>query len=243
MDFFEEVGCKISDHGLEYIMFEPATEEEIEAIFAKRLAGEMASMDEMRKFKTAYMIAMGKAYSKKGWAMQLHYGAKRDNNQVIYKNLGPDTGVDCINTYAPSAEMADYLNALAVTDELPKTIIYSLNPTDNAAIGTIIGCFQGTEAIGKIQQGSGWWFNDNIDGMEAQMKSLANLASLGNFLGMLTDSRSFMSYPRHEYFRRILCNIIGKWVENGLYPDISAAAEIVRRISYYNAVKYFGFNI
>ena len=134
MDFFEEVGCKISDHGLEYIMYEPATDEEIESIFAKRLAGEMASIEEMRKFKTAYMIAMGRAYAKKGWAMQLHYGAKRDNNHVIYNSLGPDTGVDCISTYAPSAEMADYLNALVVTDEHPKKIIYTLNPTDNAAI-------------------------------------------------------------------------------------------------------------
>ena len=244
MDFFEEVGCRISDHGLEYIMYEPASDEEIEAIFAKRLAGEMASKDEERKFKTAYMVAMGRAYSKKGWAMQLHYGAKRDNNQVIYRNLGPDTGVDCINTYAPSSEMADYLNALVVTDELPKTIIYSLNPTDNAAIGTIIGCFQGTEAIGKIQQGSGWWFNDHKQGMRDQMISLGNLGLLGNFIGMLTDSRSFLSYTRHEYFRRIMCDLIGGWVENGEYPaDEKALEKIVKGISYNNAVRYFGFDL
>ena len=244
MDFFEEVGCKISDHGLEYIMYEPASDETIEAIFAKRLAGEMASKHEERQFKTAYMIAMGRAYSKKGWAMQLHYGAKRDNNQVIYRNLGPDTGVDCINTYAPSSEMADYLNALVVTDELPKTIIYSLNPTDNAAIGTIIGCFQGTEAIGKIQQGSGWWFNDHKQGMMDQMISLGNLGLLGNFIGMLTDSRSFLSYTRHEYFRRIMCELIGGWVENGEYPaDYKVLEKIVKGISYNNAVRYFGFNL
>ena len=244
MDFFEEVGCKISDHGWEYIMYDSATDEEVEAIFAKRRAGEMATSEELRKFKTAYMIAMGKAYSKKGWAMQLHYGAKRDNNQVIYKNLGPDTGVDCISTYAPSAEMADYLNALVVTDELPKTIIYSLNPTDNAAIGTIIGCFQGTEAIGKIQQGSGWWFNDNKTGMIEQMISLANLGLLGNFIGMLTDSRSFLSYTRHEYFRRILCELIGGWVENGEYPaDYKTLEKIIKGISYNNAVRYFGFDL
>ena len=244
MDFFEEVGCKVSDHGLEYIMYEPATEAEVEEIFAKRLAGQMATKEEERKFKTAYMIAMGRAYSKKGWAMQLHYGAKRDNNQVIYKNLGPDTGVDCISTYAPSAEMADYLNALVVTDELPKTIIYSLNPTDNAAIGTIIGCFQGTEAIGKIQQGSGWWFNDNKTGMIEQMTSLANLGLLGNFIGMLTDSRSFLSYTRHEYFRRILCELIGGWVENGEYPaDYKTLEKIIKGISYNNAVRYFGFDL
>lgn len=244
MDFFETVGCHIADHGLAYIMYEPFTEDEIEAIFAKRLAGEMVSEQEERKFKTAYMIAMGRAYSKKGWAMQLHYGVKRDNNQRIYRELGPDAGIDCISTYAPSAEMADYLNALAITDELPKTIIYSLNPTDNAAIGTIIGCFQGPEAIGKIQQGSGWWFNDNKTGMIEQMTSLANLGLLGNFIGMLTDSRSFLSYTRHEYFRRILCELIGGWVENGEYPaDYKALEKIIKGISYNNAVRYFGFDL
>jgi glucuronate isomerase len=244
MDFFEKVGCKISDHGLEYIMYEPSTKEEIEAIFVKRLSGEMVSMQEMRKFKTAFMIAMGKAYSKKNWAMQLHYGVKRDNNLAIYNRLGPDAGIDCINTYAPSAEMADYLNALVVTGELPKTIIYSLNPTDNAAIGTIIGCFQGTEAIGKIQQGSGWWFNDNKTGMIEQMTSLANLGLLGNFIGMLTDSRSFLSYTRHEYFRRILCELIGGWVENGEYPaDYKVLEKIIKGISYNNAIRYFGFDV
>ena len=244
MDFFEKVGCRISDHGLEYIMYEPASDEVIEAIFVKRLAGEMASKLEERQFKTAYMIAMGRMYSKKGWAMQLHYGAKRDNNQLIYRNLGPDTGVDCINTYAPSSEMADYLNALVVTDELPKTIIYSLNPTDNAAIGTIIGCFQGTEAVGKIQQGSGWWFNDHKQGMRDQMISLGNLGLLGNFIGMLTDSRSFLSYTRHEYFRRIMCELIGEWVENGEYPaDYKVLEKIVKGISYNNAKRYFGFEV
>ena len=244
MDFFETVGCRIADHGLSYIMYEPFTDEEVEAIFAKRLAGEMVSEQEERKFKTAYMIAMGRAYSKKGWAMQLHYGVKRDNNQSIYRKLGPDAGIDCISTYAPSAEMADYLNALAITDELPKTIIYSLNPTDNAAIGTIIGCFQGPEAIGKIQQGSGWWFNDNKTGMIEQMTSLANLGLLGNFVGMLTDSRSFLSYTRHEYFRRILCELIGGWVENGEYPaDYKVLEKIIKGISYNNAVRYFGFDL
>ena len=225
-------------------MYEPASDEVIEAIFVKRLAGEMASKLEERQFKTAYMIAMGRMYSKKGWAMQLHYGAKRDHNQLIYRNLGPDTGVDCINTYAPSTEKADYLNALVVTDELPKTIIYSLNPTDNAAIGTIIGCFQGTEAVGKIQQGSGWWFNDHKQGMREQMISLGNLGLLGNFIGMLTDSRSFLSYTRHEYFRRIMCELIGEWVENGEYPaDYKVLEKIVKGISYNNAKRYFGFEV
>ncbi len=244
MDFFEEVGCRISDHGLEYVFHKPATAEEIEAIFAKRLSGETVSREEELKFKTTFMIAMGRAYNKKGWAMQLHYGVKRDNNQSIFRKLGPDAGIDCINNFAPSSEMADYLNALAETDELPKTILYSLNPVDNAAIGTIIGCFQDSSAVAKIQQGSGWWFNDNKTGMIEQMTSLANLGLLGNFIGMLTDSRSFLSYTRHEYFRRIMCELIGGWVENGEYPaDYKALEKIVKGISYNNAVRYFEFNV
>ena len=242
MDYFAEHGCSVSDHGLEYVMYAPASEEEIEAIFAKRLRGEAVSRADELQFKTAYMVALGREYHKKNWAMQLHYGVKRDNNGMIFGKLGPDAGIDCINNYAPSSEMADYLNALAITDELPKTILYSLNPTDNAAIGTIIGCFQSEEARGKIQQGSAWWFNDNKQGMIEQMTSLANLGLLGNFIGMLTDSRSFLSYTRHEYFRRIMCNLIGGWVENGEYPaDEKVLGHMVQDISYYNAVRYFGF--
>lgn len=181
-------------------------------------------------------------YAKRGWAMQLHYGCKRDNNTSMYRQLGPDTGYDCINNYAPSSQMADFLNALDVKGTLPKTIIYSLNPNDDEAIGSIIGCFQNADAVGKIQQGSAWWFNDNKNGMMKQMTSLANLGLLGNFIGMLTDSRSFLSYPRHEYFRRILCELIGGWVENGEYPnDEKTLKRIIKGISYNNAVRYFGF--
>ena len=242
MDYFAEHGCSVSDHGLEYVMYAPASEEEIEAIFAKRLRGEAVSRADELQFKTAYMVALGREYHKKNWAMQLHYGVKRDNNGMIFGKLGPDAGIDCINNYAPSSEMADYLNALAITDELPKTILYSLNPPDNAAIGTIIGCFQSEEARGKIQQGSAWWFNDNKQGMIEQMTSLANLGLLGNFIGMLTDSRSFLSYTRHEYFRRIMCNLIGGWVENGEYPaDEKVLGRMVQDISYNNAVRYLGF--
>ena len=242
MDYFAEHGCSVSDHGLEYVMYAPESEEEIEAIFAKRLRGEAVSRADELQFKTAYMVALGREYHKKNWVMQLHYGVKRDNNGMIFGKLGPDAGIDCINNYAPSSEMADYLNALAITDELPKTILYSLNPTDNAAIGTIIGCFQSEEARGKIQQGSAWWFNDNKQGMIEQMTSLANLGLLGNFIGMLTDSRSFLSYTRHEYFRRIMCNLIGGWVENGEYPaDEKVLGRMVQDISYNNAVRYFGF--
>ena len=244
MEFFASMGCTISDHSLDYVMYQPATAEEVEAIFAKRLAGEPVSAVEKKQFETAFMIAMGKEYHKKNWVMQLHYGVKRDNNGKIAGTLRPDTGVDCINNFAPSSEMADYLNALAVTDELPKTILYSLNPCDNASIGTIIGCFQDSSAIGKIQQGSAWWFNDNKTGMQEQMISLANLGLLGNFIGMLTDSRSFLSYTRHEYFRRIMCDLIGGWVENGEYTaDYKALEKIVKGISYNNAVRYFGFNL
>lgn len=244
MDFFNNMGCKASDHALEYVMYVPAAEEEMEDIFAKRLAGEAVTKEEELKFKTAFMIFVGKEYYRLGWAMQLHYGCKRDNNVFRFGQLGPDTGYDCINNYAPAAQMADFLNALNATDELPKTIIYSLNPNDNAAIGTILGCFQDAGVAGKIQQGSAWWFNDHKTGMTEQMTSLANLGLLGNFIGMLTDSRSFLSYTRHEYFRRILCELVGGWVENGEYPaDYKTLEKIVKGISYNNAVRYFGFDL
>ena len=244
LDFFVSVGCKISDHSLAYVMYAPATAEEIEAIFAKRLAGEFPTAEEEAKFKTAMMIDLGREYNKKNMAMQVHYGVKRDNNRAIFNKLGPDAGIDCINNFAPSSEMADFLNALAETNELPKTILYSLNPNDNASIGTIIGCFQDASAVAKIQQGSGWWFNDHKTGMIEQMTSLANLGLLGNFIGMLTDSRSFLSYTRHEYFRRIMCELIGGWVENGEYPaDYKVLEKFVKGISYNNAVRYFGFDL
>ena len=244
MAFFDSMGCKVSDHALEYVMYKPASDEEIEAIFAKRLAGKGLTDLEQLKFKTAFMVAMGKEYNRLGWAMQLHYGCKRDNNVFRYNQLGPDTGYDCINTYSSSYEMANFLNALNSTDELPKTIIYSLNPVDNAAIGTVLGCFQDPTVVGKIQQGSAWWFNDHKVGMTEQMTSLANLSLLGNFIGMLTDSRSFLSYTRHEYFRRIMCDLIGKWVDNGEYPeDYKTLGQIVQDISYNNAVRYFGFDL
>ena len=242
MDFFASMGCLVSDHALEYVMYKPATAEEIEAIFAKRLNGTAPTALEELQFKTAFMNFVGKEYHRLGWVMQLHYGTKRDNNVFRYNQLGPDTGYDCINTYSSSAEMAAFLNSLNATDQLPKTIIYSLNPVDNAAIGTVLGCFQDSSCVGKIQQGSAWWFNDHKTGMTEQMTSLANLSLLANFVGMLTDSRSFLSYTRHEYFRRILCNLIGTWVENGEYPnDIEFLGKMVQDISYYNTKNYFGF--
>ncbi len=244
MDFFAENGCSVSDHALEYVMYQPLDDAGVDAILKKALGGEQVTELEALQYKTAFMIYVGREYSKRGWVMQLHYGCKRDNNAFMYNKLGPDTGFDCINNYAPSAQLADYLNALSATDEVPKTIIYSLNPNDDAAISTIIGCFQGGGIKNKIQQGSAWWFNDHYIGMCNQMKSLASLSALGNFIGMLTDSRSFLSYTRHDYFRRILCDIIGSWVENGEYPyEEEILAEIVKGISFNNAVEYFGFNL
>lgn len=244
MSYFHQRGCKVSDHALEYVMYAPASDEEIEEIFAKRLAGNAVTKEEELKYKTACMIFLGKEYHALGWVMQLHYGCKRDNNTLRYNTLGPDTGYDCISNYAPSSQMTDLLNALNVTDQLPKTILYSLNPNDNEAIGTILGCFQDSTARAKIQQGSAWWFNDHKVGMQNQMISLANLGYLAGFVGMLTDSRSFLSYTRHEYFRRILCDLFGTWVENGEYPaDLNTLGELVMNISYNNAVSYFGFDL
>lgn len=242
MDFFENMGCTVSDHGLEYVMYEPYELEEVNRIFENRLANGVLSKIEERKYKTAFMVSLGREYAKKNWVMQLHYGVQRDLNKKIFNALGPDAGIDAINTYSSSIEMGQYLNALAIDDSLPKTIIYSLNPADNAAIGTVIGCFQDSSAVGKIQHGAAWWFNDHKTGMMEQMTSLANLGLLGNFVGMLTDSRSFLSYTRHEYFRRIMCELIGGWVENGEYPnDEKALKQIVEGISYYNCKNYFCF--
>lgn len=242
MDFFAENGCVVSDHGLEYVMYRYATQEEIEDIFVKRLQGKFINREEELKFKTAFMIEMGKEYAKRGWVMQLHFGVQRDLNKAILAMAGADAGIDAINSFSSSIELGKFLNALAERDSLPKTILYSLNPSDNASIGTVMGCFQDGGIVGKIQHGSAWWFNDNKTGMIEQMTSLANLGLLGNFIGMLTDSRSFLSYTRHEYFRRIMCELIGGWVENGEYPnDEKALKKIVEGISYNNCAEYFKF--
>ena len=243
MEFFNSMKCCVSDHAFEYVMYAPASDAEVDAIIAKGLKGEAVSREEELKYKTAFMLFVAREYNRMGWIMQLHYGCKRDNNAYMFEQLGPDTGFDCINNYAPSAQMADFLNALSATNEIPKTIIYSLNPNDNASIGTILGCFQ-EKFPGKIQQGSAGWFNDHKTGMTEQMTSLGNLGCLGNFIGMLTDSRSFLSYTRHEYFRRIMCELIGGWVDNGEYPaDMKSLETIVKGICYNNAVNYFGFDL
>ncbi|MCC8067771.1 MAG: glucuronate isomerase [Clostridiales bacterium] len=242
MEFFAKMGCCVSDHGLAYVPCEQVSEAEVDAIFQKRMAGGKVNSDDCAKFTTAFLTSIGKEYSRKGWVMQLHYGVKRDNDKRRFGQLGADTGFDSIGSTGPISELADFLNGLAETDELPKTILYSLNPNDNTAIDTIIGCFQDCSCTGKIQHGSAWWFNDHKKGMQEQLTSLASLGLLGNFIGMLTDSRSFLSYTRHEYFRRILCNLIGGWVENGEYPDDEKALKrIIEGISYNNAMNYFGF--
>lgn len=244
MAFFAQMGCRASDHALEYVMYAPESAEGVEKIFARRMAGEEITKEEERKFKTAFMRFVAGEYVKLGWVMQIHYGCRRDNNLQMFRKLGPDTGYDCISNYTPAGETAAFLNSLNQDGALPRTVLYSLNPNDDETIGSIIGCFQDSDAVGKIQQGSAWWFNDHKTGMIKQMTSLANLGLLGNFIGMLTDSRSFLSYPRHEYFRRILCELIGSWVENGEYPcDEKNLTSIVRDISYNNAVRYFGFDL
>lgn len=243
MAFFASMGCLASDHALEYVMYSPCSQAEADAILAKGLQGEAVSREEELKFKTAFLDFAAGEYARMGWVMQIHYGCKRDNNTDMFRKVGPDTGFDCINNYAPSSQMADFLDALSMAGKLPKTILYSLNPNDNASIVSLIGCFQ-ERFPGKIQQGSAWWFNDHKAGMTDQLVSLANLGCLGNFIGMLTDSRSFLSYTRHDYFRRILCNLIGGWVEEGEYPyDRKALGEMIRGISYNNAVRYFGFGL
>lgn len=239
IEHFHANGCRLSDHGLDFV---PFTEGDAEAVFNKVMAGGKATMEETHIYMTDLLVFFGKEFAKRGWCMQIHVGAIRDNNKPMYRAMGPDTGFDSIAETSIGEPLAKLLNALQEADSLPKTILYSLNPKDNYVLGTLIGCFQKAPHRCKVQMGSGWWFNDQKDGMEQQLCALGNLGVLGGFVGMLTDSRSFISYPRHEYFRRILCNLIGNWVEEGLYPDDAEALEnIVRGICYNNAKAYFQF--
>ncbi len=241
MEKFAACGCRASDHGLDAPVYREASAEELEDILRKGLSGEAVSPAEAEAYKTALLLHCGREYKRLGWVMQLHYNCMRNPNAAMFNKLGPDTGFDCIGPAGGEVALARTLNALNLTDELPCTILYSLNPGDNAFIDTIIGSFQGTAARGKLQHGSAWWFNDNNPGMREQMTSLAQLSILGNFVGMLTDSRSFLSYTRHEYFRRILCDLLGGWMENGEYPaDFETVGGLVSDICYNNAVRYFG---
>ena len=240
LDYFVSLGCRVSDHGMESVPYASATMDEVEAIFRKRLAGEIPTAREQKQFKTALLLELGREYHRLGVVMQLHFGVIRDNSRRVFRALGPDAGIDSIGDQPSIKELAAFLGALDDTDELPRTILYSLNPNDNAALVTVMGAFQTGETVGKVQHGSAWWFNDHRSGMVDQLTTLAADGYLAGFVGMLTDSRSFLSYARHEYFRRILCELLGSWVENGEYPnDENALRCIVEGICVKNAERYF----
>ena len=241
--FFESVGCRLSDHGIEEFYAEDYTTAEIEAIFAKVYGGAELSDSEIRKYKSAMLVEFGIMDHQTGWTQQFHYGPIRNNNSRMMAKLGPDTGFDSIGDFNTAKSMAKYLDRLDSQDKLTKTILYNINPRDNEMVATMIGNFQDGKTAGKIQFGSGWWFLDQKDGMERQMNSLSLLGLLSRFVGMLTDSRSFLSYPRHEYFRRTLCNLIGNDVEQGLLPasEMDFLGQMVENISYNNAKNFFKF--
>ena len=237
--FFDSMGCRLSDHAMEYIPFAIG---DARAVFEKKMNGGKLTPFEIDVFKTAVLGVCAAEYTRLGWTMQLHIGAMRNNNTKMFEKLGPDTGYDSVNDLSIAEPLSRFLDHLEYVDALPKTILYTLNPKDNYVLGTMLGNFQKAPTAGRIQFGSGWWFNDQRDGMTEQMKALANLGMLSRFVGMLTDSRSFVSYPRHEYFRRIMCNLIGTWVEDGEYPrDMKTLEKIVSGIAYHNAKSYFNF--
>lgn len=241
-DFFASMGCNVSDHGLEEIYVEDFTGSEINSIFDKVRAGKDLSLIEQRKFKSCMLLHFAEWDWEKGWIQQYHLGALRNNNERMMKLLGPDTGWDSIGDFSQAASIAKFLNKLDADDKLAKTILYNLNPADNELMATMIGNFNDGSVAGKVQFGSGWWFLDQKDGMEKQINALSNMGLLSRFVGMLTDSRSFLSYPRHEYFRRLLCNIFGTEIENGELPnDMDWIGKIIQDICFNNANEYFGF--
>lgn len=241
-DFFHEAGCRLSDHGLEHIYAEEFTEEEIELIFERLITGKLISKKEKWQFKSAMLVYFAHLDHARGWTQQFHLGAIRNNNARLLGALGPDTGFDSIGDFEQARPLSAFLNHLDSTNQLAKTILYNLNPRDNELLATMTGNFQDGTIVGKMQFGSGWWFLDQKDGMEKQINALSNMGMLSHFVGMLTDSRSFLSFPRHEYFRRILCNLLGQDVENGELPaDIAWLGKLVEDISYKNASAFFNF--
>ena len=243
IDYFHGQGGRLADHGLEQLYYFREGRFNEENLFKKVLAGQPISEEEVQYFKAQVLLFLGRNYHKKGWVQQFHIGAIRDNNKRLLSNLGPDTGFDSIGDFSQARALGGFLNALDGTDQLAKTVIYNLNPADNEVIATMVGNFNDGSVRGKMQFGSGWWFLDQKDGMEKQMNALSNMGLLSCFVGMLTDSRSFLSFPRHEYFRRILCNLIGNDVVNGELPsDEKLLGKIVSDISYYNAKNFFDFN-
>jgi glucuronate isomerase len=242
-DFFATVGCRLSDHGLEQIYAADYAQQEVEEAFRKIRGGQALEQVEILKFKSAMLVLLAEMDWEKGWTQQYHLGALRNNNARMLRQLGPDTGWDSVGDFAQGSALSAFLDRLDTHDKLAKTIIYNLNPADNELIATMIGNFNDGSVAGKMQFGSGWWFLDQKDGMEKQINALSNMGLLSRFVGMLTDSRSFLSYPRHEYFRRVLCNLLGTDVENGELPnDLPLLGQMVQNICYYNAKEYFGFN-
>ena len=241
-DYFNELGCRVSDQAFEYVPYDIASDDEIEKVFESAMAGDVPSQAEGDKYRTAVFFALAKKYHELNWAMEVHIGAIRNNSTRMFKQLGADTGFDSVGDCEIAVKLSRFLDMLDVENNLPKTILFNLNDKDNTVLATMLGNFQSSDAESKIQFGPAWWFLDTMDGMTNQMKSLANLGVLGKFVGMETDSRSFTSYGRHEYFRRIMCRLLGRWVEDGWYAnDDEVLEEIVKGISYNNAVKYFGF--
>ena len=242
-DFFASMGCRLSDHGLTEFYADDFTEAQVKAIFAKVLKGNVPTQEELGKYRSALLLEFGRQDARAGWTQQFHYGPIRNNNTRMMRLLGPDTGFDSIGTPNTAESLARFLDRLCLEGSLPQTILYTINPSDNEMLATMIGNFQEAPVPGKIQFGSGWWFNDQKDGMERQMNALSVLGLLSRFVGMLTDSRSFLSYPRHEYFRRTLCNLLGNDVEEGELPveEMPRIRQMVRDISYYNAKQYFRF--
>ncbi|GAA4726218.1 glucuronate isomerase [Brevibacillus fulvus] len=243
IQFFHEAGCRLSDHSIESSFYREATEEELSAIFRKKLDRKILGPEEAAKFRSAVLLFLGQRYHQYGWAMQLHIGGLRNANTRKLHLLGPNTGYDSIADFCYAEDLARFLDALDQRQSLPKTILYCLNPRDNYMIAAMIGNFQ--EGVpGKLQFGSAWWFNDHHDGMKEQMKALANVGLLSRFIGMLTDSRSLLSFTRHEYFRRILCNLLGDWVERGEYPaDFALLEQIVRNICFENIRNYLDMEL
>jgi len=241
LDHFVAHGCRAADHGIEVVRYADIPAETVlDGILQRRLAGETPSEQEVAQFSTAVQVWLGKQYAARSWVMQLHIGAQRNNNTRMFRRLGPDSGFDSIADRPFAWELSHLLDAMDVSDELPKTILYCLNPRDNEVLATMIGNFQGGGIAGKIQFGSGWWFNDQKDGMLRQLEQLSQLGLLSQFVGMLTDSRSFLSYTRHEYFRRLLCDLLGRWAENGEVPnDPQMLGQMVENICYRNAKRYF----
>ncbi|WP_411031861.1 glucuronate isomerase [Spongiimicrobium sp. 3-5] len=240
--YFNENGCTLSDHGLEYVPYTKFTETEVKAIFKKRREHKEISASDAEKYKTAILLFLSNKYHKHGWVQQFHLGALRNNNSRMHNLLGPDTGWDSIGDWSQAQGLSNFLNTLDSSNALAKTIIYNLNPRDNEVVAAMIGNFNDGSVKGKIQFGSGWWFLDQKDGMEKQMNALSNMGLISCFIGMLTDSRSFLSFPRHEYFRRILCNLLGKEIATGQLPnDMEWIGKLVQDISYNNAKNYFNF--